>query len=87
MNLPKNLGTNDSYIVGDQQLKFIFDLNVYKPDDVSVKVNDNVLEGKIRFFSLFRAVHVDNTRENQINRECVNMFYQNILMWINYMLK
>ncbi len=46
MNLPKNLGTNDSYIVGDQQLKFIFDLNVYKPDDVSVKVNDNVLKGK-----------------------------------------
>jgi HSP20 family molecular chaperone IbpA len=45
-NLPTSIGTNDSYIVGDQQLKLTFDLSGYKPDDVSVKVNDNVLKGK-----------------------------------------
>jgi HSP20 family molecular chaperone IbpA len=27
-------------------LKLTFDLSGYKPDDVSVKVNDNVLKGK-----------------------------------------
>jgi HSP20 family molecular chaperone IbpA len=44
-NLPTNVGTNDSYSIGDQQLKLTFDLSGYKPDDVSVKVNDNVLKG------------------------------------------
>lgn len=37
--------TNDSFSVGEQQLKLTFDLSGYKPDDVSVKVNDNVLKG------------------------------------------
>jgi HSP20 family molecular chaperone IbpA len=60
-NLPTNLSANDSYSVGDQQLKLTFDLSGYKPDDVSVKVNDNVLK--------VQAVHVDNTAGNQINRE------------------
>ncbi|CAF2522454.1 unnamed protein product [Rotaria sp. Silwood2] len=60
-SLPTNIGANDSYIVGDQQLKLTFDLSGYKPDDVSVKVNDNVLK--------VQAVHIDNTRGNQINRE------------------
>ncbi|CAF0767013.1 unnamed protein product [Adineta ricciae] len=60
-NLPTNLSSNDSYSVGDQQLKLTFDLSGYKPDDVSVKVNDNVLK--------VQAVHIDNTRGNQINRE------------------
>ncbi len=49
-NLPTTLGANDSYSVGDQQLKLTFDLSGYKPDDVSVKVNDNVLKGKFRVF-------------------------------------
>jgi HSP20 family molecular chaperone IbpA len=44
-NLPTNLNGNDSYSVGDQQLKLTFDLSGYRPDDVSVKVNDNVLKG------------------------------------------
>ncbi|CAF1184443.1 unnamed protein product [Rotaria magnacalcarata] len=60
-NLPTSIGTNDSYSVADQQLKLTFDLSGYKPDDVSVKVNDNVLK--------VQAVHIDNTRGNQINRE------------------
>jgi HSP20 family molecular chaperone IbpA len=83
-NLPTNLGANDSYSVGDQQLKLTFDLSGYKPDDVSVKVNDNVLKGKFIFsnylkfqskihifflFALVQAVHVDNTAGNHINRE------------------
>jgi len=60
-NLPTNLGANDSYSVADQQLKLTFDLSGYKPDDVSVKVNDNVLK--------VQAIHVDDTAGNQINRE------------------
>jgi HSP20 family molecular chaperone IbpA len=60
-NLPTNLSANDSYSVADQQLKITFDLSGYKPDDVSVKVNDNVLK--------VQAVHVDNTAGNHINRE------------------
>ncbi|CAF1300097.1 unnamed protein product [Rotaria sp. Silwood1] len=60
-NLPTNINTNDSYSFGDQQLKLTFDLSGYKPDDVSVKVNDNVLK--------VQASHVDNTAGNQINRE------------------
>ncbi|CAF2522442.1 unnamed protein product [Rotaria sp. Silwood2] len=60
-NLPTNINTNDSYSFGDQQLKLTFDLNGYKPDDVNVKVNDNVLK--------VQASHVDNTAGNQINRE------------------
>ena len=50
--LPTNLGTNNSYTVGDQQLKLTFDLSGYKPDDVSVKVNDNVLKGNRSVFSV-----------------------------------
>ena len=45
-NLPTTMGANDSYTVGDQQLKLTFDLSGYKPDDVNVKVNDNVLKGR-----------------------------------------
>ncbi|CAF0793670.1 unnamed protein product [Adineta steineri] len=60
-NLSTNIGSNDTYTVGDQQLKLTFDLSGYKPDDVNVKVNDNVLK--------VQAVHIDNTRGNQINRE------------------
>jgi len=59
--LPTGSGAADTYSVGDQQLKLTFDLSGYKPDDVSVKVNDNVLK--------VQAVHIDNTRGNQINRE------------------
>ncbi len=44
-NLPTNIGGNDSYAIGDQQLKLTFDLSGYKPDDVNVKVNDHVLKG------------------------------------------
>ncbi|CAF5103294.1 unnamed protein product, partial [Rotaria socialis] len=43
-NLPTNINTKDSCAVADQQLKLTFDLNGYKPDDVTVKVNDNVLK-------------------------------------------
>ncbi|CAF0864965.1 unnamed protein product [Rotaria sordida] len=60
-SLPANVTTNDSYSFGDQQLKLTFDLSGYKPDDVSVKVNDNVLK--------VQASHVDTTAGNQINRE------------------
>ncbi|CAF5128052.1 unnamed protein product, partial [Rotaria socialis] len=42
-------------------LKLTFDLNGYKPDDVTVKVNDNVLK--------VQASHVENSGSNQINRE------------------
>jgi HSP20 family molecular chaperone IbpA len=49
-NLPTNLGGNDTYAVGDQQLKLTFDLSGYKPDDVNVKVNDHVLKGRLVFF-------------------------------------
>ena len=64
--------------MGDQQLKLTFDLSGYKPDDVNVKVNDNVLKGRwidrarpssCRARALVQAVHIDNTRGNQINRE------------------
>jgi HSP20 family molecular chaperone IbpA len=44
-HLPTNMGSNDSYAIGEQQLKLTFDLSGYKPDDVSVKINDNVLKG------------------------------------------
>lgn len=47
-HLPTNLSGNDSYTVGDQQLKLTFDLSGYKPDDVNVKVNDNILKGILR---------------------------------------
>lgn len=80
-HLPTNLGDNNSYTVGDQQLKLTFDLSGYRPDDVSVKVNENVLKGNQSILShgllqiffvhlcLVQAVHIDNTRGNQINRE------------------
>ena len=45
LNLPTN--QSDSYSIADQQLKLTFDLSGYKPDDVNVKLNDNVLKGKI----------------------------------------
>lgn len=54
-NLPANLGANDSYSVADQQLKLTFDLSGYKPDDVTVKVNDNVLKGKSNDLFFFRC--------------------------------
>ncbi|CAF3322663.1 unnamed protein product [Rotaria socialis] len=60
-NLPTNINTKDSCAVADQQLKLTFDLNGYKPDDVTVKVNDNVLK--------VQASHVENSGSNQINRE------------------
>jgi len=59
-NLPTNIGNNDSYSVHDQQLKLTFDLTGYKPDDVSVKVNDNVLKGKISFSSSFILIEKSN---------------------------
>ena len=52
------MSNNDSYAVGgsssigggsgggDQQLKLTFDLSGYKPEDVNVKVNNNVLKGR-----------------------------------------
>lgn len=46
IHLPSNIGANNSYSIGEQQLKLTFDLSGYKPEDVSVKVNDNVLKGK-----------------------------------------
>lgn len=51
-HLPTNLGENNSYAVGDQQLKLTFDLSGYRPDDVSVKVNENVLKGNISIIDL-----------------------------------
>ncbi|CAF4548123.1 unnamed protein product, partial [Rotaria magnacalcarata] len=60
-NLPTNINTNDSSAVADQQLKLTFDLSGYKPDDVCVKVNDNVLK--------VQASHVENSGRNQTNRE------------------
>lgn len=45
-NLPSTLSQHDSYGGADQQLKLTFDLSGYKPDDVNVKVNNNVLKGK-----------------------------------------
>jgi HSP20 family molecular chaperone IbpA len=47
------MNTNDSYTVGDQQLKLTFDLSGYKPDDVNVKVNDNVLKGRLFILKSF----------------------------------
>lgn len=44
--LPTNLGSSNSVTVGDQQLRLTFDLSGYRPDDVNVKVNDNVLKGE-----------------------------------------
>lgn len=44
-NLPTNVSTGGSLAEGEQQLKLTFDLSGYKPDDVTVKVNDNVLKG------------------------------------------
>ncbi|CAF0956527.1 unnamed protein product [Didymodactylos carnosus] len=62
-----NLGSeNDSYSLGDQQLKLTFDLSGYKPEDVNVKVNENVLK--------VQAIHIDNTRGKQINREYVRQY-------------
>lgn len=49
-NLPTSIGSNDSYSVGDKQLKLTFDLSGYRPDDVNVKVNDNVLKGKFNYY-------------------------------------
>jgi HSP20 family molecular chaperone IbpA len=46
-SLPTNIGANNSYALGDQQLKLTFDLSGYKPDDVNVKINDNVLKGRL----------------------------------------
>lgn len=44
-NLPSTRPQQDSYGGADQQLKLTFDLSGYKPDDVTVKVNNNVLKG------------------------------------------
>ncbi|UJR26619.1 hypothetical protein I4U23_007938 [Adineta vaga] len=60
-NVSTTSNSNNAYSGRDQQLKLTFDLSGYKPDDVSVKVNDNVLK--------VQAVHVDNTHGNQISRE------------------
>lgn len=46
-SLPANMNQNDSYSMADQQLKLTFDLSGYKPDDVTVKVNNNVLKGNV----------------------------------------
>ena len=48
-HLPSNLNTNSSYSDENQQLKLTFDLSGYRPDDVTVKVSDNVLKGKTRY--------------------------------------
>ncbi|CAF1027250.1 unnamed protein product [Didymodactylos carnosus] len=57
-----NLGGGiDTYSLDDQQLKFTFDLSGYRPEDVNVKVNENLLK--------VQAIHIDNSRGNQINRE------------------
>lgn len=48
---------NDSVSVSDQQFRLTFDLSGYKPDDVTVKVNNNVLKGKSRFKSIERDIY------------------------------
>ncbi|CAF1598418.1 unnamed protein product [Adineta ricciae] len=60
-NTSNTITSNNAYDGRDQQLKLTFDLSGYRPDDVTVKVNDNVLK--------VQASHVDNTPGNQISRE------------------
>ena len=75
-----NNNMNDPYAVGgagggvgvsggDQQLKLTFDLSGYKPEDVNVKVNNNVLKGRRkREASPSRGLHSFTTDEHRGRR-------------------
>ena len=65
------LATNNGTIVegsnGGKELKLTFDLAGYKPEDLSIKVIDNnILK--------VHAVHIDNSRGNQIHREYTRQY-------------
>lgn len=55
--------TNDG-----KDLRLTFDLTGYKPEDLSIKVIDN---NTLKI----HAVHIDNTRGNQIHREYTRLGY------------
>ena len=66
-NSNSNNNNNDNGVIVDhsnngKELKLTFDLTGYKPEDLSIKVIDN---NTLKV----HAVHIDNTKGNQIHRE------------------
>ena len=68
-----NTDANERVNIGDKELKITFDLNGYKPEDVNIKVTDNTLK--------VQAVHIDNSRGNQIHREYSRSYI--LPEWVN----
>ena len=68
-----NTDANERVNIGDKELKITFDLNGYKPEDVNIKVTDNTLK--------VHAVHIDNSRGNQIHREYSRSYI--LPEWVN----
>ncbi len=52
---------NERFNVEDKDLKITFDLTGYRPEDVNIKCAGNTLK--------VHAVHIDNSKGNQIHRE------------------
>jgi HSP20 family molecular chaperone IbpA len=68
-----NTDANERVNINDKELKITFDLNGYKPEDVNIKVTDNTLK--------VHAVHIDNSRGNQIHREYSRSYI--LPEWVN----
>lgn len=64
---------NERVNIGDKELKITFDLTGYKPEDVNIKVTDNTLK--------VHAIHIDNSRGNQIHREYSRSYI--LPEWVN----
>ena len=72
-SIPSNTDANERVNIVDKELKITFDLNGYKPEDVSIKVTDNTLK--------VHAIHIDNSRGNQIHREYSRSYI--LPEWVN----
>ena len=66
-----NIGGNSGGLINSvndgKELRLTFDLTGYKPEDLSIKVIDN---NTLKI----HAVHIDNTRGNQIHREYTRQY-------------
>lgn len=63
----------ESFNLDDKELKITFDLSGYRPEDVNVKVTDHTLK--------VNAVHIDNSKGNQIHREYSRSYI--LPEWVN----
>jgi HSP20 family molecular chaperone IbpA len=67
-NINNNINNSDVNETNDgKELKLTFDLTGYKPEDLSIKVIDN---NTLKV----HAVHIDNSRGNQIHREYTRQY-------------